>query len=191
MATPSDAPTLQFDDQAAFEAWLEENHATDDGFWMKLAKAKSQHSSVSYAEAVESALCFGWIDGQKRSLDDDFWLQRFTPRRKRSIWSKVNRAKAEALTEAGRMRPSGIAEVERAKADGRWEAAYDPPSQRTIPDDLQAALDASATAPAAFAALKSQERYSILFHIQTAKRPETRAKRIAEAIAALEAKETT
>ena len=134
--------------------------------------------TVSYAEALDIALCFGWIDGQKGALDDAYWLQKFTPRRERSRWSKVNRDKATALIEQGRMRPAGLAEVERARGDGRWDAAYDSPSTAAVPPDLQRALDADPQAAAFFETINSQNRYSILYRIQDAKRAETRARRI-------------
>ena len=175
-----DLPVELFPSQADWEAWLEEHHATAPEVWVKFAKKGSGVQSVSYGEAVESALCFGWIDGQMKSLDERFYLQRFTPRRRRSAWSKVNVEKATALIEAGRMRPAGLAEVERAKADGRWDAAYEPPSKITVPEDLERALDASPKARAAFAALDSQNRYLILYRVHGAKKPETRARRIAQ-----------
>src|SRR4051812_46803788 len=132
-ATANDAPVL-FKTPAAWAKWLERNHArTPEGVWMKIAKKGSGERSVTYAEALEEALCWGWIDGKKMSLDEKFFLQRWTPRRKRSIWSKLNTGKVAALTAAGRMRDPGLAEVERAKADGRWDAAYDPPSRATVP----------------------------------------------------------
>jgi uncharacterized protein YdeI (YjbR/CyaY-like superfamily) len=140
---------------------------------------------VSYAEAVEVALCFGWIDGQANRLDDDHWLQRFTPRRPRSKWSKINRDRAERLIERGEMSPAGLREVERAKADGRWEAAYDAPSTATIPDDLQRALDANDRAREFFETLNRTNRYAILYRIQDAKKPETRARRIEKYVAML------
>jgi uncharacterized protein YdeI (YjbR/CyaY-like superfamily) len=178
--TGDDLHVELFPSQASWEAWLEQHHASAPGVWVKFAKKGSGVESVSYGEAVESALCFGWIDGQMKSLDERFYLQRFTPRRRRSSWSKVNVEKATALIEAGRMRPAGLAEVERAKADGRWDAAYEPPSKITVPEDLERALDANPTARAAFAALDSQNRYLILYRVHGAKRPETRARRIAQ-----------
>jgi uncharacterized protein YdeI (YjbR/CyaY-like superfamily) len=141
-------------------------------------------------EALHAALCFGWIDGQARGGDDSFYLQRFTPRRARSIWSKRNRDFVTALIESGRMQPAGLREVERAKADGRWDAAYDAPSTATVPDDLQAALDASPAAAELFAGLSSQNRYAILHRVQTAKKPETRARRIEKFVAMLARGET-
>jgi uncharacterized protein YdeI (YjbR/CyaY-like superfamily) len=145
---------------------------------------------VSYAEALDIALCYGWIDGQKKSYDESSWLQKWTPRGLKSIWSKVNREKIQQLTERGRMQPAGIAAVEAAKQDGRWDAAYDSPSQATVPDDFQAALDRHPQASAFFATLNSQNRYGILWRIQTAKKRETRAKRIQQFIELLERHET-
>ena len=169
----------------AWEAWLEENHARSSGIWLKIAKKASGIASVTYPEAVEVALCYGWIDGQKDKLDDRWYLQRFTPRRPRSKWSKINRAKASALIESGRMRPAGRREVERARADGRWDAAYDPPSRLGVPDDLALALSQSDSARSFFETLDRTNRYAILYRIQDAKRPETRARRIEEFVAML------
>lgn len=180
-----DSPQLAFESEQAWEQWLEAHHAESDGVWLKLAKKGAGVPSVSYAEAVTVALCFGWIDSQSKRLDDRFYVQRFTPRRARSKWSKVNCARALELIAQGRMRPAGLREVEAAQADGRWEAAYDPPSTATVPDDLQAALDENPAALAFFEQLDSRNRYAILHQIQTVKRPETRQKRIAKFIAML------
>ena len=184
VATDDDAPILPFASRAEWAAWLDEHHANEDAVWVKFAKKGSDVATVSYDEAVEVALCYGWIDGLVRRFDERFYLQRFTPRRKRSKWSKLNREKALRLIERGEMRPAGLAEVERAQADGRWDAAYDSPSAMKVPDDLQAALD-EAGAAEAFAALPSQDRYAALYRLHDAKRPETRAKRIAEVVASL------
>jgi uncharacterized protein YdeI (YjbR/CyaY-like superfamily) len=173
-------PELSFADAAEWERWLEREHARAGGVWMRIAKAKAGTKTVQYPEAVEVALCWGWIDGQKKGIDEHWWLQKFTPRAKRSIWSKVNRDKVQSLIDAGRMRPPGLAEIERAKADGRWDAAYASQSQAEVPEDLQAALDAAPQAKAFFATLDSTNRYAILFRTHQAKRPETRAKRIAQ-----------
>lgn len=178
MTNTDTLPVLSFVTQQAWEAWLEEHHAESRGAWLKLAKKDATIASVSYAEALESALCFGWIDGQKASHDGLYWLQKFTPRGPKSIWSKVNCEKATALTFAGRMRSAGIGQVELAKADGRWEAAYDPQSKIAIPDDFQRELDANPQAKAFFQTLNSANRYAFLFRIQTAKKPETRTARI-------------
>ena len=180
-----DLPVIPFESPEAWERWLAREHATSGGVWLKLAKRGTGIPTVTYAQALEVALCFGWIDGQKASLDERFWLQRFTPRKPRSRWSKVNRAKAEALIERGAMRPAGLREVEQARADGRWEDAYDSPSTATVPDDLQAALAADDRAGAFFATLDATNRYAILHRVQTAKRPETRARRIAQFVAML------
>jgi uncharacterized protein YdeI (YjbR/CyaY-like superfamily) len=181
---------LAFASDADWEAWLEEHHGRSSGVWVKIAKKGSGIPSVAYPEVLDTALCFGWIDGQRRALDNLYFLQRFTPRRPRSRWSKINREKAEALIAAGRMRPAGLAEVEHAKADGRWEAAYEGQARIAVPDDLQAELDARPDAAAFFAQLSSQNRYSILYRLQDAKRPETRARRLAQFVAMLEKGET-
>jgi uncharacterized protein YdeI (YjbR/CyaY-like superfamily) len=178
-------PTIAFASRDDWAEWLTEHHDADEGVWLKLAKKGSGIASVTQAEAVEVALCFGWIDGQAKPVDDDYWLQRFTPRRARSRWSKINRDRATALIERGEMRPAGLREVERAKADGRWDAAYASPSAATVPDDLQAALDADDEARAFFATLDSANRYAILYRVQDAKKPETRARRIEKYVAML------
>lgn len=171
-------PTLPFETQQEWEAWLAANHVDAPGVWLQIAKRATGTPSVSYAEALDSALCYGWIDGQKASLDDAHWLQKFTPRRARSGWSRVNCAKATALIAAGRMQPAGQQQVDQAKADGRWEAAYDSQSAITVPEDLQRELDAHPAANAFFGTLDSRNRYAILYRIQTAKKAETRAARI-------------
>ena len=177
---------LTFASREAWEEWLAAHHATADGVWLKLAKKGSGLASVSRPEALEVALCYGWIDGQARTLDDSWWLQRFTPRRSRSRWSKINRAKAIEMIERGEMKPAGLREVERAKADGRWDAAYDAPSTSEVPDDLRRALDENKVARDFFESLDSRNRYAILHRIQEAKRPETRARRIAKFVAMLD-----
>jgi uncharacterized protein YdeI (YjbR/CyaY-like superfamily) len=182
-------PIGDFADQTAWIDWLEANHTTSPGLWLRLAKKGSATPSVTYAEAVESALCYGWIDGQKDSHDATAWLQKFTPRGARSIWSKINREKIDTLVTTGRMRPAGLAAVERARQGGQWEAAYDPPSTSTVPPDFQAALDASSPAKAFYATLNSANRYAILFRIQNVKKAETRARKITEFIAMLERNE--
>jgi uncharacterized protein YdeI (YjbR/CyaY-like superfamily) len=173
-------PTLTIATQENWEAWLEQNGGASSGVWLRLAKKGAEHPTVSYADALESALCFGWIDGQKRADDEHYWLQRFTPRTARSIWSQNNKAKAEALVASGRMRLAGMQELDRAKQDGRWDAAYSSASKATVPDDFQAALDANKKAKAFFATLNSQNRYAVLFRIQNVKKPETRARKIAK-----------
>ncbi|KQU82571.1 bacteriocin-protection protein [Variovorax sp. Root318D1] len=164
---------------AAWERWLKRHHAAAASVWIRMAKKDSGIESVTHAEALEVALCYGWIDGQIKAEDGEHFLQRFTPRTARSIWSKINRDKALKLIEEGLMQPAGLAEVERARADGRWEAAYDAQSVAIVPPDLQAALDANGKAKAFFAKLDSHNRYAVLFRIQGAKKPETRALRIA------------
>ena len=178
-------PTIRFAAPAELEAWLEEN-ADADGVWLKIAKKGAAEPSVTYAEALELALCFGWIDSQKRGLDDEHFLQRFTPRRPRGRWSKINREKCEALIESGAMRPSGLAEVEAAKADGRWEAAYAGARTAAVPEDLRRELDANPQAAASFAALDGANRYAILYRLDEAKRPETRERRLQKFVAMLE-----
>ena len=166
------------EDQEAWLSWLRKNHATSSGVWLRIAKKSANVRSVSYLQAVDAALCFGWIDGQKKGDDESYWLQRFTPRSEKSIWSKINREKAIRLIELGQMNAAGLREVERAKRDGRWDGAYDSPSGATIPADFQAVLQKTPRAKAFFATLDSRNRYAVLFRIQTAKKAETRAKRI-------------
>jgi uncharacterized protein YdeI (YjbR/CyaY-like superfamily) len=180
-----DLPILALESQTAWESWLTEHHGTSTGVWLKLIRKASAKAGPSYAAAVEVALCFGWIDGQGNQFDSDHWLQRFTPRRPRSKWSKINREKAVKLIEQGKMRPAGLKQVELAKADGRWEAAYDAPAVATVPDDLQQALEKDDKAQAFFSTLNSTNRYAILYRIQDAKKPETRARRIAKYVAML------
>ncbi len=185
MTTMPDLPVISFASREAWEAWLQEQHATSEGLWLKFAKKDSGVETVTYSEAVEAALCYGWIDGQKASFDDHYWLQRFTPRRPRSKWSKINRQKATELIERGEMKPAGLREVERAKADGRWDAAYDAQSTATVPDDLLRELEKNEKAREFFSELDRRNRYAILYQIQDAKRPETRARRIAKYVAML------
>jgi len=184
----TEQPTEFFDGPEAFEAWLERHAGTADGVWVRMAKKGTGIRSLDWGAGVEVALCFGWIDGQARRIDDEWFMQRFTPRRARSTWSKINRRKVEALTAAGRMRPAGTAEVERARADGRWDAAYDGMATATVPDDLRQALDEAGMARI-FAELDSTNRYAILHRVQTAVRPQTRARRIAKYVAMLAAGE--
>ena len=181
---PTD-PVLFFATQGEWEKWLEEHHGDAAGVWFRIPRAGSGTDGVDYAHALESALCYGWIDGQKKKLDERHWLQRFTPRRSGSKWSKVNRDKATELIGAGRMRPAGQREVDRAKQDGRWEAAYASQSRATVPDDLQAALDAAPAARDFFATLNSRNRYAILHRVEDAKKAETRAARIEKFVAML------
>ena len=183
-------PIVHFADQAALEAWLERQPQGHKGIWLKLAKKGSGTASVSQKEAVEAGLCFGWIDGLLNPYDDRFYLIRFTPRRPRSKWSQINVEKSEALIEAGRMRPAGLAEIVSAKAGGRWADAYPPHSRAEPPPELRAALDASPKAAAFFATLTGANRYGLIYRVLDAKKPETRAKRIADFVAMLERGET-
>jgi uncharacterized protein YdeI (YjbR/CyaY-like superfamily) len=185
IATKPDLPIVPFASRDAWAAWLEERHATSEGLWLKFAKKGSGLETVTYDQAVEVALCYGWIDGQVRKVDEDYYLQRFTPRKARSKWSKINRRKATELIARGEMKPAGLREVERAKADGRWDAAYDAPSTATVPEDLRRALVEDERAREFFETLDSANRYAILYQIQDARRPETRARRIAKYVAML------
>jgi uncharacterized protein YdeI (YjbR/CyaY-like superfamily) len=169
-----------FPTAAAWRAWLADHHASASGLWLMIAKKSAADGTLSYAEALDEALCFGWIDAQKRGLDDDYWLQRFTPRKRGSRWSKINTQKAEALIAGGRMQRAGLAEVESARADGRWAAAYAGSASITVPEDLAAALAANRAAADFFETLDSQNRYAILYRIGTVKRPETRTRKIAQ-----------
>jgi uncharacterized protein YdeI (YjbR/CyaY-like superfamily) len=178
-----DEEALAFDSPAAWEAWLDEHHESSDGIWIKFAKKASGIPSVTYKEVLPIALAHGWIDGQVKRIDEDWYRQRWTPRRARSVWSKINRAAAEAMIERGEMKPAGLREVERAKADGRWERAYDSPKTAEVPPDLRAALDGDPAAAEFFADLDSINRYAILHRIQNAKKPETRARRIEQFVA--------
>jgi uncharacterized protein YdeI (YjbR/CyaY-like superfamily) len=187
---PVSAPPIKFATPSAWRKWLDRHHATSQGVWIQFAKQASGIASVSHAEALEIALCYGWIDGQTKRLDESHWLQKFTPRKPNSIWSRINRQKALDLIERDMMRPSGHAAIERAKTNGRWEAAYEGQSKAAIPPDLQAALDDSPNAAAFFAKLSSQNRYAILFRLQTAKKPETRATRLAKFVSMLKRGET-
>ncbi len=178
MGEKDNLPIVSFPSRESWAAWLDERHAVSGGVWLAIPKKGTGEAGVSYPEALEVALCYGWIDGQKGKLDDRFWLQRFTPRRPRSVWSRVNRDKALALIERGEMKPAGLREVERARADGRWEAAYEPQSTVAVPEDLRQALAANQAASDFFATLDSTNRYAILHRIHAAKKPETRARRI-------------
>jgi uncharacterized protein YdeI (YjbR/CyaY-like superfamily) len=183
-------PIMAFEDLAALLRWLEEQPASSPGLWIKFAKAGSGIPGVSKSEAIDAALCHGWIDGQLDKYDDKHWLIRFTPRKARSKWSQVNRARAIELIDAGRMRASGLAQIDAAKADGRWDAAYAPASKAEVPPDLQAALDQDPEAAAFFATLTAANRYAILYRIGTVKKPETRARKIADFIGMLKRRET-
>jgi len=182
----AELPIELFPDQKHWADWLEKHHSESPGAWLRLAKKGSGLQSVSYAEALEVALCYGWIDGQKKSYDESSWLQKFTPRGDRSLWSKVNREKAEELIRTDRMKPAGLAAVERARENGRWEAAYDSPGKATVPEDFQAELDRRPKAKEFFATLNGANRYAILWRLQTAKKSETRAKRMQQFLEMLE-----
>lgn len=183
-AVPDALPVLPFADAAAFERWLVAN-AGSAGLWLKIAKKGSGIATVTYAEALDVALCHGWIDGQKRGFDDDYFLQRFTPRRPKSLWSKINIGHVERLIAAGRMREGGLREIERARADGRWEAAYDGARAMEVPPELTAALAKHRKARAFFESLDRTNRYAVCWRVQTAKRPETKAKRVETLVAML------
>ena len=178
-------PILAFESQQDWQTWLDAHQSDTQGLWLKLAKKESGIPSLSYAEALENALCYGWIDGQKAAFDGAYWLQKFTPRRARSVWSKVNCAKAEELIALGRMQPAGLRQVELARVDGRWAAAYESQSKIGIPADFQAALDANPPALEFFGTLNSANRYAVLYRIQAAKRLQTRSARIEQLIAML------
>jgi uncharacterized protein YdeI (YjbR/CyaY-like superfamily) len=184
-----DLPTLRFRSASEWERWLDENHPSAQGVWIQMAKKATGIESIDHPAAIETALCFGWIDGRREALDERYFLQRFTPRRPRSKWSRINRDRAERLIAEGRMRPAGLAEVERAKADGRWDAAYDSPGAIAVPDDLRRELDSRPRAKAVFAELDSRNRYAILYGLHDAKKPETRKRRLATFVEMLEAGE--
>jgi len=179
-------PIVQLASPEEWEAWLDAEHASSDGVWLKFAKKGSRVTTVVYAEALDVALCFGWIDSQVMTLDERFYLQKFTPRRSRSKWSKINREKIEALTKAGRMKPAGLEQVELAKSDGRWDAAYSSPANMTEPPDLKKALKASPKAAEFWANLNKSNRYAVLYQLEDAKKPETRERRLAKFIGMLE-----
>jgi len=185
-----DLPVLGFEGPGAWESWLAEHHATTAGVWLKIIKRGAPGTGISYPDALDAALCYGWIDGQKDRFDDEHWLQRFSPRKPGSRWSKINTERARRLIESGRMRPAGMCEVEAARADGRWQAAYHGQRTMAVPDDLQRELDSNDAAREFFATLSGVNRFAILYRIGDAKRPETRARRIAKYVAMLAAHET-
>jgi uncharacterized protein YdeI (YjbR/CyaY-like superfamily) len=189
MGVDDGLPTVFFASAADWEQWLEDNHAVSDGVWIRMAKKDSGIDSVRYPQVLDTALCFGWIDGRREALDERHFLQRFTPRRARSRWSQINREKVEWLIADGKVRPAGLSEVERAQADGRWEAAYESQKTIAVPVDLRRELDSRPQAKAFFAELTSQNRYAILYRLQDVRRPETRARRLAKFVAMLEAGE--
>ena len=178
MSTAKELPIVDAADQQAWRAWLEVNNADEAGAWLKLAKKGAPTASVSYAEALEEAICFGWIDGQVRRFDEHFYLQRFTPRRSKSKWSQINRESAARLLAEGRIRPSGLAQIEAAKADGRWEDAYPAQSEATVPEDFQRALDRDPRARSFFETLTGSNRYAFLYRLHNVRKPESRARRI-------------
>jgi uncharacterized protein YdeI (YjbR/CyaY-like superfamily) len=188
--TREDQPIIPFADDAAWERWLKDNHTSSSGVWIRMTKKGSAVPSVRYPEVLHIALCYGWIDGRREAEGETTFLQRFCPRAKRSIWSQINRQKAIDLIAAGRMAPAGLAEVERAKADGRWDAAYEAQSTAVLPPDLEAAFEKNPRAKAFYATLRSQNRFAVLFRLATAKKPETRAKRLADFVAMLNRGET-
>jgi uncharacterized protein YdeI (YjbR/CyaY-like superfamily) len=190
MSTAQDLPIVEVGDQQTWRDWLEENHEALPGVWLKFAKKGAPRPTVSYPEAIEEALCFGWIDGQVRRYDELFYLQRFTPRRPRSKWSQINREKATRLIAAGRMRPSGLAQIESAKRDGRWEGAYPAQSQATIPEDFQRGLDENDEARKFFETLTGSARYAFLYRLHQVRSPKARAARIRRYIELLGAGKT-
>jgi uncharacterized protein YdeI (YjbR/CyaY-like superfamily) len=189
MDSKQDLPVVSFASQQDWERWLQAEHQTARGLWLKLAKKGSSVDSILYEEAIQSALCYGWIDGQKGAYDERFWLQRFTPRGPRSRWSKINREKASKLLAEGRMKTAGLEQVEQAKEDGRWDAAYQGQRTATVPEDLRRELEKDPEAKAFFATLDSANRYAILYRLKDAKKPETRARRLAKYVAMLGAHE--
>lgn len=186
MTNPPELPILPFANKKEWKSWLAKQHDKSSGVWLKLAKKDAEMPTVTYEEALDVALCYGWIDGQKKGFDDQYWLQKFTRRGPKSIWSKINTEKAEKLIASREMKPSGLKAIESAKQDGRWEKAYAGQKTITIPDDFQAALDENKQAKAFFGALNSVNRYAILFRIHNAKKPETRTKRIQQFVEMLE-----
>jgi uncharacterized protein YdeI (YjbR/CyaY-like superfamily) len=189
MATPKELPELFFETQQQWEKWLAKHHMQEDGVWLRMYKKDSKIPSINYAQALEEALCYGWIDGMSKSVDETSFIQKFTPRRPKSIWSERNTKHIARLTAEGKMKPAGIRQVELAKADGRWEKAYATQSEATIPDDFMAALKKNKKATAFFETLNKQNKFAIYFRLQNAKKPETRAKHIVDFIAKLERQE--
>ena len=173
-----------------WKEWLEKNHKNSDGIWMQIAKKNKEIKSIDYQEGLEVALCYGWIDGQKKSYDDNSWLQKFTPRRAKSIWSKVNKDKVELMIKNGKMQASGLAEIEKVKQNGMWDNAYESQKNITVPEEFKTELDNNERAKIFFESLNSSNRYSFLFRIHTAKKPETKTKKIKQFIEMLEKGET-
>lgn len=186
MAATKEYPNIPFASALVWEEWLAEHHAAADGVWIMVAKKASGIASVTHDEALDVALCYGWIDGQGKTFDDTYYLQKFTPRRPKSLWSKRNIEKVTALTAAGKMQPAGLAEVEAAKRDGRWDAAYDSPKNMVIPEDFMQALGENEQALAFFNTLNQANKYAIGWRLQTAKKPETRQRRFDALLAMLE-----
>lgn len=189
MTTPNSLPTLEFKTLETFETWLIENHNNSKGIWLKIFKKDSGLKTVTYAEALDVALCYGWIDGQRQAFDEQAFLQKFCPRREKSIWSKINIGHVERLTNEGRMRTAGFKAIDKAKADGRWALAYDSPSKMTIPEDFLKELSKNKKAEAFFKNLNKTNLFAIGFRLQTAKKQETREKRMKEIIEKLEREE--
>ena len=178
MSNTPDLPVIPLQSQEEWEEWLADNHATSNGVWLQFFKKASGKKTITHAEALDEALCYGWIDGQSKSYDDESWLQKFTPRRARSVWSKVNIQNVERLIQAGKMKPAGLQQIEAAKLDGRWERAYDSPSNATVPDDFLQELEKDKKAKAFFDTLNKANTYAIIYRLQTAKKPETRQRRM-------------
>lgn len=185
-AQPDEAEVIHFPDRQSFERWLDDHVDHQPGVWLKIAKGGTGIPSLTSDEAVDVGLCYGWISGQRKRLDDDYYLQKYVPRRPRSRWSMVNVRKVEELTAAGRMRPSGVAQVRAAQADGRWDAAYASQKEAEVPPDLLAALNANPRAGGAFDGLNRTQRYAVILDVVTARNPATRARRVQRAVAALE-----
>ncbi len=183
---PTELPVISFESLDQWERWLADNHASSRGIWMRISKKHTTMASIDYAQALDGALCYGWIDGQKRRYDENSWLQKFTPRRARSGWSKVNTGHVERLTEAGRMQPAGLAQVEAAKRDGRWERAYPPPSTATLPEGFLRELNKNKRAKAFFQTLNKTNTFAIAYRLTNAKKPETRERRTQELLAMLD-----
>ncbi len=182
MKKKPEQPIIEFRTQSEWRDWLLDNHDNSDGIWMRLYKKKSGIPSIEIGQALDEALCFGWIDGQRKTYDEQSYLQKYTPRRKRSIWSKINTGKIEALSKEGKMHPAGLLEVEKAKADGRWAKAYDSPANMQVPDDFVEAISKFPEAMDFYNSLNKTNRYAIAFRLQTAKKQETRTKRMAAMI---------
>lgn len=189
METFNDIPIIPFEDDTSWEEWLAANYTLTTGIWIKVAKKNSGIDSIDHPGALDVALCYGWIDGQRRSFDDNYFLQKFTPRRKRSLWSKVNIAKVEGLIAKGQMQQPGMLEIDAAKADGRWAAAYESQKNATIPSDLAELFEQYPKAKVFFASLTKANQYAVLWRLMTAKTPAMRASRLEKMVSMLEAGE--